>query len=144
LYRVSAVPLLGGGMDQGKLLAGYHFPGAKAPTLQFIALPEAILPLTDALRSAAEQGSAVMRGKAPAAPVVASAAASAPSSNGQVADASRTPTQERLADLYKRQMTLASLATMSPEQEREYGEVVAEIAQASAAVEGEKLGAQHV
>jgi hypothetical protein len=122
LYRQTAVPMLGGGMDRGD--TGTRFPGAKAPSFTLMGQPQSIVPLVDALKAAAAHASDIMRGKR--------ALTSAPVTiNG----APRTPAEAKLDDLLKRQGQLASLKAPTPEEERAYSEIVAQISLAQAEVQ---------
>jgi hypothetical protein len=135
LYRVTAIPVRGGGQDEPD--AGLRFPGARAPTMNLMGLPSAIPPLVEVLRQAGEHASNIMRGK-----ISASAPAAVVATNGgaPIPDRPQTPAQARLSDLLRRQSELAALP-VTPE--REYGELAAEIAKASDAVAAEQ-GATHV
>jgi len=50
-------------------------------------------------------------------------------------NATRSPAEERLSDLLQRQAELAALSSPTPDQDREYGEIVTEIGKATAAVD---------
>jgi hypothetical protein len=133
LFRVSAVPWRGGGLDEGNPVAGLRFPGSKSSHLGLLELPEAVTPLVDVLRSASEHASNIMRGKA--VPVTASAALA---SNGS---AQRTPAEGRLAGLLQRQAELAALTAPTPSDDAEYAETVQQIVLAQTAIETEKANA---
>jgi len=123
LYRQTAVPMLGGGQDLGKE-TGIRFPGAKAPSFMLLGQPQSIVPLADALKAAAAHASDIMRGKR--------ALTSAPVT---IDGAPQTPAEARLDDLLKKQGQLAALPAPTPEQEKTYGEIVAQIALAQAEVQ---------
>src|SRR5262249_15128443 len=149
LFRVTAVPLRGGGQDEGPN-GGHRFPGSRPPNLGVMNLPSAVTSLADTMREAGDYGSRIMRsgkgGPTPVAPEPTPPATNGddrgyPLSNGNAAPASspqRSAAEERLSALLRKQSDLASLPTMSPDQDREYGELVSAIAMASAQVEAEK------
>jgi len=127
IYRQGARPVLGGGMD--KFGAGINFPGGKPTRLELAGMPQAIKPLADLMQEASDLASAIMRGKTSDA-VVAPVAVVAES------DRQRTPAQVEMAKLLQRQLELS--ADPTEEGERQYKEVVEQIAEVSQRVESEK------
>jgi len=136
LFRQTATPMLGGGMDVGRPNAGLRFPGSKSPSFAEINLPESVMPLTDVLRLASEHGSNVMRGRT----TVAAVSVPGPT-NGHASERPRSPATIRLAELLKRQAELAALPTMTASDDMAYAEVVQQISIAQSELEAEK---QHV
>jgi hypothetical protein len=130
LYRIGSRPRRYGGVDTDPN-AGLNWPGAKSPKLEFMNIPEAIPPIVDVVRDAANYAYSVMRGKAiapPATMIAGSAEANAP--------APKTAAQERLNQLLQQQIKLS----MNPAAEAEYLAVVAEIATVSAEVDAQAKG----
>jgi hypothetical protein len=128
LYRVGARPVLGGGQD--KFGAGIDLPGGKPPRLELAGMPSAISPLVAVMDQATALASNILRGKQPG--VV------APAPVALVADTDRKQTgaQAELSQLLNRQSELA--LDLSPEGERAYDEIVAQIALMTHRVEHEK------
>jgi hypothetical protein len=121
LYRVGSRPQLYGGQDT--VDAGLHLPGAKSPTFQLVGQPDKVTPLTTVLAEASRYASELMR-----AGTVATPSASAPETTG-----TRSSAQVRLSALLARQAELAEDQT--PEGEKAYQELIAELAVVSAEVE---------
>jgi hypothetical protein len=137
MYRIGGRPMLGGGQVE-KLHAGIHFPGARVPRYELTHLPEKIVPLTGVLQQATAHASNILRGKRPSAEVEVSA--SAPAVNGSTV----TTAEARLAGLWKRQAELEAEIAKDPAREREYFDVVAQIAAAQSVVTAEQqAGAAH-
>jgi hypothetical protein len=122
LFRVSCVPRLLGGQT-ASADAGV-FPGSKSPRLELSQMPKKVKPLVEVMRETSDFASDVMRGRrsasTPAAPAL---------QNGSAAPEAFTPTE--LSALLERQHELASLASMSPEQDSEYADNVVAIAKLS-------------
>jgi len=127
IYRQGARPVLGGGMD--KFGAGINFPGGKPTRIELAGMPQAIKPLADLMQEATNLAAATMRAKT-------SNAVVAPVAMIAEADRQRTPAQAEMAKLLQRQNELS--ADPTEEGERQYKEVVAQIAEVSQRVENEK------
>jgi hypothetical protein len=130
LYRMTATPFLGGGQEEPD--AGLKFPGAKPPHLGLMGLPSAIPPMVTVLAQASEHASNVMRGRAVAAP----AATVAATNSGALA--SNGPAALKLSGLLARQAELAALVAPTRDQDREYGEIVQQIAIAETQLKEER------
>jgi hypothetical protein len=125
LYRIGARPFLGGHPGARGEVA---FPGGACPDLRWQMAPEKIVPFGTALRNASRFAVDAMRGKLD--PLVA-----LPPAPSDAAAAMNTDAGQRLSRLLSEQNRLA--ADVSPEGERKYHEVVAEIAR----VQGEVANA---
>jgi hypothetical protein len=122
-YRLSAIPRLGGGQQEG-VNAGWKLPGSEPPRYDLVHRPKSIPSLVSVLRDASSYGSAVMRGhRTPATAAPAQQKLSA--LNFSTPD---TVTPTKLSALLERQHELAALDNPSPAQEAEYGEVIKQIA----------------
>jgi hypothetical protein len=140
LFRISHVFTPGGGLNNQD--SGLRLPGSKAPNLNVIDQPEKVVPMLKAYEAASKYGSDIMRGRVAPTPVTnGSVLTPMPASNDA---APRSPAQIELAKLLERQSVLAALSSPTPEQDREYGEVVAEVAKAASAVEAEQGANQNV
>jgi hypothetical protein len=133
MYRLSAIPRLGGGRQEG-VDAGWHLPGAKAP-LELVHLPKKIPSFVSVLQNATSYASDVMRARrtpasndAPVVPVV------APEPR------ERTVAEVELAGLLQRQHELAAIANPTPDDDRAYAELVQQISLAQASI-GEQANA---
>jgi hypothetical protein len=148
MYRIGGRPMLGGGQVEAPH-AGMHFPGAKVPRVELTHLREKIVPFTAVLQQATAHASNIMRGARPSAPADFAVSAPAPARNGGeqigsgdsktrgVEDAPRRIDAERkLGALLRQQALLAEDTT--PEGEREYQSVVAEIAKLQDVISAEK------
>jgi hypothetical protein len=129
IFRVGSRPHLLGGQDEPDALI--NLPGGLSPAIELVNAPDRITPFVKALAQASQYLSQIMR-----------TGAAAPTNGGYVEQRVLSATEAKLADLHRRQADLASLTALSADQEKEYAEIVAEVARASAAVEAEKAGAQ--
>jgi hypothetical protein len=116
IFRVGSRPRMLGGQDEPDALT--HLPGGMSPTLEFINAPNKVVPLVDVLTQASRHLSEILRtGK------------SAPNgTHTQIEQRPRTDAEIRLAGLLQRQAELSALTSATPDQDREYAEIVAEIA----------------
>jgi hypothetical protein len=133
-YRISAIPRLGGGQKEG-LDAGWHLPGSESPRFDLVHRPKSIPGLVSVLRNASTYASDIMRARrapATAAPVVPVVAPE---------PRERTVAEAELAGLLRRQDELASLSSMSADQDNEYAANTIAIAKLTAQAEGAKPNA---
>lgn len=136
LYRIGARPFLGGRPGETQ---GQAFPGGICPDLRLSLQPEKIIPFADKLRAASAYAVNAMRNKLdplaaalpadadhPAKPTEAPPIAAPATTDAISASPPRTPAQDKLSALLKRQNELAM--DMSPAGEAAYQAIVREIA----------------
>jgi hypothetical protein len=152
-YRISARPLLGGRPGER---SEPSLPGSLCPRVEWNLTPGKITPFATALKTGStfaveklEQeiggGAAVGGNGVTAAPAVTDGAEAVETQTGAGngaatadGDATRTPAQERLSQLLRRQNELAGHAVYDAEIERQYNDVVAQIVAAQAELDAER------
>jgi hypothetical protein len=133
-YRISAVPRLGGGQQEG-VNAGWKLPGSEPPRFDLVHRPKSIPSLVSVLRAASRYASDVMRGHRPPATTAPVVPVAPPEPR------ERTPAEIKLAGLLKRQHELASITNPTPEDDQAYTENTIAIAKLTAQAEGAKPNA---
>jgi hypothetical protein len=131
IFRVGSRPHLLGGQDKPDNLV--HLPGGMSPAINLINSPDRVMPLIEVLAQATRHASATMHtGKA----------AAVVTNGAQVEHRQLSATESRLAGLHRRLAELGALPSPTPDEDREYTAVVAEVAKITSAIEAEKAGAQ--
>jgi hypothetical protein len=130
-YRVSYHPRRYGGMDTD-VLAGHMLPGARAPRLEWVEIPERTRPMIDVVADASAFARQFMRTGKSSSTVE---TVSVPVTNGQGEAPQRSEAQTKLASLLRQQAALADDPNID---ETKYKQLIDQIVQAQTLVDDEK------